>query len=310
MPAPLKPPALKPGDRFRVASFSSPADKAALDRGMGEIARLGFEVKSAEATVGRQGFFAGAHDVRGEELQSALADNDVQGVLASRGGYGSSYLLDRLDPKNFRGPKVFLGYSDVTAVQAFLWQKLGWVTFYGPMVAAGFDKGTACYDEDSLRKAISNTTGGWRLSLRGEPMAEGKAEGVLLGGCMTIIETTIGTPWELDTTDAILLLEDRGMKPFQVDRSLLHLRQAGKLAKVRGIIFGEFPECDAPAGSEDVRSVVRRVIADLKVPVVWGAAVGHTPRPMLTVPLGVRARLESHEGGSKTDLFILEPAVV
>jgi muramoyltetrapeptide carboxypeptidase len=100
------------------------------------------------------------------------------------------------------------------------------------------------------------------------------------------------------------------MKPFQVDRALMHLRQAGKLAQVRGIIFGEFPECEAPAGSEDVRSVVQRITEDLKAPVVWGAAVGHTPRPMLTLPLGVRARLEVRNEAPATDLFILEPAVV
>jgi muramoyltetrapeptide carboxypeptidase len=215
-----------------------------------------------------------------------------------------------LDLKLLREPKVFLGYSDATALHVFLWQKLGWVTFYGPMVAAGFDKGAAGYDEESFRKAVCNTSGGWRVDLRGEPLAEGEAEGVLLGGCLTMLQATIGTPWELDTTDSILLLEDRGMKPFQVDRALMHLRQAGKFAKVRGVIFGEFPECEAPEGSEEVRSIALRLTADLSVPVVFGAAVGHTPRPMLTLPLGVRARLESRGAGPVTDLFILEPAVV
>jgi len=195
-------------------------------------------------------------------------------------------------------------------VQAFLWQKLGWITFYGPMVAAGFDRGAAGYDEESFRHATCNTSGGWRLDLRGESLSDGAAEGVLLGGCLTMIETTIGTPWELDTKDSILLLEDRGMKPFQVDRSLMHLRQAGKLANVRGIILGEFPECEAPANSEDVRSIARRVLGNLNVPIVWGAAAGHTPRQMLTLPLGVRARLEARTAGPAADLFILEPAVV
>jgi muramoyltetrapeptide carboxypeptidase len=177
------------------------------------------------------------------------------------------------------------------------------------MVAAGFDKGAAGYDEESFRKAVCNPSGGWRVDLRGESLAEGTAEGVVLGGCLTMLQTTIGTPWELDTTDAILLLEDRGMKPFQVDRALMHMRQAGKFAKVRGVILGEFPECEAPAGSEDVRSIASRLTADLRVPVVFGAAVGHTPRPMLTLPLGVRARLESRTAGPVADLFILEPAV-
>lgn len=310
MPAPLKPPSLKPGAEIRVVSPASPVDREALARGMAELARLGFRVHAAPHAREQEGYFAGAQEFRCTDLSEALAPGPCDAVFCSRGGYGSTYLLDGLDPNDLREPRVFLGYSDVGAVQAFLWQKLGWVTFYGPMVAAGFDKGTAGYDEQSFGKAVSNTSGEWRLGLRGEPLIEGTAEGVLLGGCLTMIQTTMGTPWELDTSDSILLLEDRGMKPFQVDRALMHLRQAGKLAKVRGIVLGEFPECDAPGGSEDVRSVAKRVLAGLGVPIVWGAAVGHTARPMLTLPLGVRARLEVRSAAPATDLLILEPAVV
>lgn len=310
MPAPTKPPALKPGARIRVVSPSSPVERGALERGLAELARLGLRVKPGAYAAAQHGYFAGTHDDRRSDLTESFARGACDAVFCSRGGYGSAYLLEQLTAADFPAARVFLGYSDVTVVQAFLWQKLGWVTFYGPMVAAGFDKGAAGYDEESFRNAVSNTSGGWRLDLCGEPLVEGGAEGVLLGGCLTMIETTIGTPWELDTTDSILLLEDRGMKPFQVDRALMHLRQAGKLAKVRGVILGEFPECAAPAGSEDVRSVAQRVLGDLGVPMVWGAAAGHTPRPMLTLPLGVRARLESRKAGAAAELFILEPAVV
>ena len=125
---------------------------------------------------------------------------------------------------------------------------------------------------------------------------------------MTLVAATLGTPWELDTRDSILLLEDRGMKPWQVDRALMHLKQAGKFESVRGIVLGEFPECDAPAtGSATVREVCARILGAFKVPIVYGAAVGHTPRPMLTVPLGVKARLMAQGEG---ELEILEPAVL
>ena len=125
---------------------------------------------------------------------------------------------------------------------------------------------------------------------------------------MTLVEATLGTPWELDTRDSILLLEDRGMKPWQVDRALMHLKQAGKFESVRGIVLGEFPECDAPAaGGATVREVCARILGAFKVPIVYGAAVGHTPRPMLTVPLGVKARLKAQGEG---ELEILEPAVL
>jgi muramoyltetrapeptide carboxypeptidase len=310
MAAPLKPPALQPGAQVRVISLSSPVERGAFDRGLAELARLGFNPQTADHAREQHGYFSGTHHHRWTDLTASFVAGACDGVICTRGGYGSTYLLDLLDGSRFPQARVFVGHSDVTAVQAFLWQKLGWVTFYGPMVAAGFDKGAAGYDEESFRKAVSNTSSGWRVNLRGDSLVEGTAEGVVLGGCLTMLQTTLGTPWELDTTDAILLLEDRGMKPFQVDRALMHLRQAGKFAKVRGVIFGEFPECEAPAGSEDVRSIALRLTADLRVPVVFGAAVGHTPRPMLTLPLGVRARLESRAAGLVTDLFILEPAVV
>jgi muramoyltetrapeptide carboxypeptidase len=309
MPAPSKPPALQPGAQIRVISLSSPVEAEALDRGLAELARLGFNSQAADHAREQHSYFAGTHQHRWADAIASFGFGACDGVISARGGYGSTYLLDRLEDSSFPQPRVFVGYSDVTVVQAFLWQKLHWVTFYGPMVAAGFDRGAAGYDEESFRKAVTNASGSWRVDLRGESLAGGAAEGVVLGGCLTMIQTTIGTPWELDTTDSILLLEDRGMKPFQVDRALMHLWQAGKFSKVRGVIFGEFPECEAPAGGEEVRSIARRLTADLKVPVVFGAAIGHTARPMLTLPLGVRARLESRAAGPLTDLFILEPAV-
>jgi muramoyltetrapeptide carboxypeptidase len=133
---------------------------------------------------------------------------------------------------------------------------------------------------------------------------------------LTLVESTLGTPWEIDTAGAILVLEDRGMKPYQVDRALMHLKQAGKFKPVRGIVVGDFPDSGGPAGTETVRDVVRRILLPLStkpggIPVVWGAPIGHTSRPMLTLPLGVRARMTAATGGTgPTKLEILEPACV
>ena len=128
-----------------------------------------------------------------------------------------------------------------------------------------------------------------------------------MGGCMTVVETTLGTPWELQTRGAILLVEDRAMKPYQVDRVLTHLRQAGMLGAVRGVVLGEFPESEpGVSGGPSVKDVCKRILGELGVPVVWGAPVGHTARPMLAIPLGVRARLVA---GGAGELEILEPAV-
>jgi muramoyltetrapeptide carboxypeptidase len=317
MVQPLKPSALRPGDAVYLVSLASPVDLESLDRGCAEIKRLGYVPKfDRDAVLASESYFAGTAAQRLANLKQALADPDTKAIFCSRGGYGSNYLLDELAP-NFesRHPKILLGYSDINSLQVFLWQKLRWITFYGPMVGSGFDRGSAGYDQNSFCASVTQNAAGWNLDLQGEALLAGGAEGVLLGGCLTLLETTLGTPWELDTTDAILVIEDRGMRPYQVDRALMHLKQAGKLRNVRGIILGEFPECAAAEGGESVRDVLLRIlpaVAPPRVPVVFGAAVGHTSHPMLTLPLGIRARLSAsapNGAHSGTQLEILEPAV-
>jgi muramoyltetrapeptide carboxypeptidase len=308
MPAPLKPPALRPGDSVRILSLASPIDELRLQKGCDELARLGYEPKFERASVlAREGFFAGSAPARVTALKAAFTEPSTRAVICSRGGYGSNYLLEGLSVA-LASPKMFVGYSDLTSLQIFLWQKFRWVTFYGPMVAAGLDKGAEIpegYDRESLMRAVTETKRGWVMDLKGQALAPGVAEGTLLGGCLTMVETSLGTPWELDTQGAILILEDRGMKPWQVDRALIHLKQAGKFRAAAGIILGEFPGSETPAGTETVQDVARRILGPLGIPVVCGAPVGHTARPMLTLPVGVSARLSTEGGG---ELEILEPA--
>jgi muramoyltetrapeptide carboxypeptidase len=307
---PGKPKALTAGARLAPVAPASPAFDSKIRQGLEELKRLGFSVEDYVANSS-EGYFAGSAKERRREFLQSIANKNVDGLVALRGGYGSVYLLDEGLEKELGDPKCMIGFSDITSLQVYLWQRCGWVTFYGPMIAAGFAAGAdqaEGYDEQSFRLAVSRTEGGWALPLHGEAVTTGLAEGKLLGGCMTLFEATIGTPWELDTRDAILVLEDRAMKPYQVDRVLMHLKQAGKLAGVRGILLGEFPECAPPvAGSPTVQEVCARILGPLGVPVVFGAPVGHTPRPMLTLPLGVQARLRAEGEGV---LEILEPAVV
>jgi muramoyltetrapeptide carboxypeptidase len=310
MPQPLKPSALHPGDAIRILSLSSPVEESRVQKGCDELTRLGYTSKLDRASVlARHGFFAGTAAARIAAIREALHEPATRGVVFTRGGYGVNYLLEDLSVA-LAAPKILLGYSDLTSLQIFLWQKFRWVTLYGPMVASGFDKGPGApqgYDSDSLTRAVTETKREWSIDLRGESLAAGTREGVLLGGCLTLVETALGTPWELDTSGAMLILEDRGMKPWQVDRALMHLKQAGKLRNLAGIILGDFPECEGPAGSETVKDVARRILTPLSVPIIWGAPIGHTQRPILTLPIGVRARL-SVEGSTRLD--ILEPACV
>jgi muramoyltetrapeptide carboxypeptidase len=289
---------------------ASPAETSKIAAGMAELTRLGWKVTERAPTV-NEGYFAGTTKTRRDELVGALARNDIAALVGTRGGYGSNYLLDELHIPTSAIPKIILGFSDLTSLQIYLWQRFQWITFYGPMLAAGLDAGAGApkgYDDKSLLAAIRNTESGWALDLQGEVLNSGEARGRMLGGCLTLVETAIGTQWDLETDDAILVLEDRGMKPWQVDRALMHLKQAGKLANVRGIVLGDFPECEAPVvGSPTVREVCQRILAPLGIPIVFGAPIGHTMRPMLTVPLGVQGRLSTEGAGV---LEILEPAVV
>ncbi len=310
MPRPIKPPALRPGDAIRVLSLASPAKPEPLRKGCDEIARLGYAAKADDATVlARESYFAGSAACRKAALERALDEPETRAIFCSRGGYGTNYLLD--EPKVPDGrAKILVGSSDITSLQIFLWQKFGWVTFYGPMVASNFCHGAGAshgYDRESLLHALTETRDGWAVDLRGESLVAGEAEGVLLGGCLTLIETSLGTPWELDTRGAVLVIEDRGMKPYHVDRALMHLQQAGKFDGVAGIVLGDFPDCQAADGDETVRDVARRILEPLKVPLVWGAPIGHTERAALTVPLGVRASLNAIGGGR---LNVLEPACI
>jgi muramoyltetrapeptide carboxypeptidase len=306
---PQKPKALFDASKVALFAPSSPAQPKDILAGLAELRRLGLAATDYEARASVE-YFAGSAEERRREFAAAMKDDGVAGLVALRGGYGANYLLESEAGIPLAKAKCVVGFSDITSLQIYLWQRRGWVTIHGPMVAAGLNRGAGApygYDEASFLRAIRETTTGWQIDLHGEALAAGEAEGRLLGGCMTLLEATMGTAWELDTRGAILVLEDRAMKPYQVDRVLMHLKQSGKFAGVTGIVLGEFPECEPPvAGSPTVRDVCARILGTLGVPIVFGVPVGHTPRPMLTLPLGVKARLSAKGEGR---LEILEPAV-
>lgn len=307
---PRKPKALRQGSKVAVFAPASPAEQLEVTAGLAELRRLGYEFTPVQFP-GSEGYFAGSTPSRLDAFVKAARHSEIAALFALRGGYGATYLLDHNLAAQLLEPKCVIGFSDLTSLQTYLWQTCGWVTFHGPMVTAGLNRGaddSHGYDEDSLLQAVGNANSGWELPLFGKTQIKGVAEGRLLGGCLTLLQTTIGTPWELETTGAILVLEDRAMRPYQVDRALMHLKQAGKFHGVQGVILGEFPDSDPSVkGSPSVQDVCERILSPLGVPVVFGASIGHTQRPMLTIPLGVRARLIASADGR---LEILEPAVV
>ena len=305
-----RPKALKKGSRLGIVSPSSPAEPAAISAGIAELRRLGFQVEEP-APVVPQGYFAASHEERLQEFSGTVHNKSIDGVVATRGGYGANYLIDFRLASRLQGPKCIVGFSDLNILQLLLGEVRGWAGFYGPMVAAGFNHGEgqpSGYDVDSFLQAVGETRSKWKIPLSGVALASGTASGRIVGGCLTMLQTTLGTGFSPNTKGAILVLEDRGLKPYQVDRALRHLHQAGIFESVAGILLGDFPDCDPPStGSPIVPEICAEILGPLDVPIVYGAPIGHTKRPMLTIPLGVRAKLHAKGEGI---LEILEPAVV
>ena len=295
----LKPPALRPGDTVAIVAPASNLKNDYLQRGIAELARLGFCVKHAADILDKARYTAGNDERRARELMEAFADPAVKAVWAARGGYGAMRLFRLLDDEILRRqPKIFIGYSDVTALHLYFYRRFGWVTFHGPMAAKDLAGGVEHYDQTTLLAALTQAqplgeiTGDQAQMLH--PGAGQPVSGRLVGGCLSLVTALLGTPDELDTRDTILFLEDAGVKPYTLDRMIQQLKLAGKFDGVRGLVFGEMSDCVQHAEQGyTIQEVLAELTADLKVPVLFGLPSGHSPRGNLTLPLGVMATLEA-----------------
>lgn len=282
-----KPAPLRPGDLIAVTAPAAAVDAAVVDAGARLLERAGFRVRIGES-VGRQaGYLAGPDADRAAELQALFADRSVRAIIAARGGYGSGRLLPRLDVEILRRQtKIVVGYSDITYLLVDLVQRANMAVFHGPMVA---DFATNPTGADALLRLLSGDRTTWNLRAR-EIVQPGTGEGLLVGGCLSILVATLGTPYAIETKGRLLFLEDVNEKPFRIDRMLTQLRQAGKLDGVAGVLFGDMTGCGHAADVVTVRDVIREAFADARYPVVFGLPTGHGGGTA-TLPLGVRARL-------------------
>ena len=305
--SPLKPPALAPGDLLGIVAPASGIDPELLAAGVHELERLGFRTRCRDDIRTVEGYLAGGLDRRRGELVEMLEDPGVRGVFCARGGYGSGHLLAEIDPSRLRrSAKVFCGASDITMLLA-AFARAGVVAFHGPMVATTIRLGPDGYDRDLMMRilvegeAVEFETAGCRI------LQPGRGEGRLTGGCLSLIVSTLATDWELDTRDSILVVEDIDARPYQIDRMLTQLRQAGKLDRVRGFVFGEMPGCDPPPGAGyTTEDVIRSCLSDLGAPILYGFPTGHAARPNAVVPFGVEAELSLDSGAA---FRMLEAAV-
>jgi muramoyltetrapeptide carboxypeptidase len=295
--------ALKRGDLVGVVAPAGPVDGERLERGVAELDRLGFAVRVAEGVLERKGFTAGTVESRLRQLRDLFADAGVAAVVCARGGAGIVQLLPHLERDVLKAnPKPLVGYSDVTLLHLEM-ERLGFPSLHGPMVARELADGAAAYDRASLWHALTG---------EGEPYAsgpddlvalrEGTGEGVLRGGCLSLLASAAGTPWALRRREepTILFVEDVDEQPYRVDRMLRQLRASGALEGLAGVVFGDMKGC-APGFHEDytLEDVVLEVLDGVDVPVALGLSSGHTTHPNVTLPLGVRARLECDGGEAR-----------
>lgn len=309
VPTLIKAQALRPGDTVAIVAPASNLKADYLQRGVAELERLGFRVKYAPDILDKARYTAGSDERRVRELHNAFADPEVKAVWVARGGYGALRIFNLLDDELLRQqPKIFIGYSDVTALHLRFYRRCGWVTFHGPMAAKDLAGGIEHYDQRTLLGALTKAEPlGVIQSAQTEWLHQGATvRGRLLGGCLSLLAALQGTPDELDTRGAILFLEDTGVKPYALDRMIQQLKLAGKFDEVRGIVFGEMLDCTQHAEQGyTIQEVLAELTADLKIPVLFGLPSGHSPRGNLTLPLGVQATLDATRGG-----LIIEEAAV
>ena len=308
----IKPPALRRGDTVGIVAPASYFKPEEFEAGVDALREMGYHPVYDESIFERDLYFAGPTERRARELQNMFARDEVKAIFCARGGYGANYLLRTLDVKTIAAhPRIFVGYSDLTSLLTYLCDAARIVSFHGPMVAKDFARPDGI-DLQSWQDAVEGTAN-WALDFGAgsgvKSLAEGSAEGLLYGGCLSMLVESLGTPYEIQTEDTILFIEDLATKPYQIDRMLMHLKLAGKLAAVKGIIFGEMLDCaSAPNQEFTLEEVVMRVVGDLKVPVAYGVRSGHVARQNLTLPIGVEALLTV--GSSGVAIEFLEPATV
>lgn len=302
---PRKPPRLRPGDTVGVVAPASPSyNKSDIRRGIATLEAWGYRVVVGEHVFDRHGYLAGADAARAADLNRMFRDPEVRAIFMTRGGYGSCRILGQLDWEALRHqPKILVGYSDITSLHLAAHRLAGLVTFYGPMVAGYNARDLTEYKRDYLLRAVTGDAplGEIRQPEDGpwlETIVPGRVTAPLVGGCLTLVCQTLGTPYEIDTRGKIFFFEDVHEEPYRIDHLLTHLLMAGKLQECAGIVIGECADCGPrphhPAffSTLSLEDVIEELIRPLGVPAMYGLTIGHG-KHLATLPLGVTATLDA-----------------
>lgn len=287
-----KPASLKPGARIGVVAPAGCVDAGLLSTGIQAIEAEGFQVELARGIHQSKGYLAGDEKSRARDLTEFFRRPDIDAIFCARGGFGSIQLLPYLTSELARHPKIFVGYSDITVLINWLRQNCSMVTFHAPMVAMDFARGLNSRSRMHFWEVLSGERRHWQVRL-GDAIRSGEARAEMMGGCLSLLVTTLGTPYEIDTRGKILFLEDIGEKPYRIERMLTHLKMAGKLDGVAGVVFGDFIDCHGD-GPRDLRQVIVDLFGGAGYPVVMGLAAGHGEEN-LALPFGVNMTLSGDD---------------
>lgn len=303
----VHPKALRPGDTISIIAPAGPVEsRESVTAGVAAFERMGFRVRFDERIFEVNRYLAGADAARAAELMRCFESPDVQAVLPLRGGYGCARLIPLLDEKKLRpNCRVFLGYSDLTTLHLFFRRRLGWATLHGPMATSASLARMGAAEEELFLRLLTDPTYMPHYSFpETEAWHPGAAEGRIVGGCLSIVLASLGTPYEIRTEGKILFLEDLGEAPYRIDRMFTQLRLAGKLDGVAGIVLGSFLDCVPTQGDYTVDEVLRELLEPLQIPILAHFPAGHGASNW-AFPLGLRVRLDA----DARRLLFLEPFV-
>jgi muramoyltetrapeptide carboxypeptidase len=295
----IKAPKLKPGDTVGIIAPASPPKKEALEKAISFLEGLGLVVKIGSSVHYKYGYLAGTDEKRVEDIHTMFLDPDVKAIICACGGYGTGRLVSKLDYELIAGnPKIFWGYSDITFLHTAIHQKTGLVTFHGPMLSS--DVGLPDVHEltkQSFGQLFENKS--VEFTHKTTPLrtvVEGKASGQVIGGNLTLLVSTLGTDYEVDTKEKILFIEDIDEEPYKVDRMLNQLKMAGKFQDAEGIIIGDFKNCGPDKRKESLTldQLFDEYIKPANKPAMKGFLIGHSS-PCLAIPVGSVGRINTKE---------------
>ncbi len=305
----IKPTGLRPGDTIGLAAPGGIFKKDLFLHGLQHIQEAGYKIFFRPDIFSQKGYLAGSDERRAIELNLLFADSRIKAIFCARGGYGSQRILPLLDKKVIRAnPKIFMGYSDITALHTFLHELCGLVTFHGPLVTE-----MANLEAEGLGRLLLalNNADPWGELAPGclDIVRGGNAEGIITGGSLTVFTQTLGTRYEPRTDGRILFFEDRGEKPYAVDRLISHLKLAGKFDKVKGLILGQFLPPgdwtkDQQAYLKEIKAIVLDLLGEFNFPILSNLPAGHI-NGNICFPLGVRVAID----GTRGKLTIIEPCI-